>query len=105
LIAQLLVAFSLLGAYRLSLFRRLHFTPFNAGPVLAARRDEVGEHVGVIAIVMTVRKLVQIEREIILRDLVIGADHSALNQAPEGLQIVCMDVPANVLATSWCTVL
>jgi hypothetical protein len=52
--------------------------------------------VGILAIVMTELKLRQVQRQIGLADVVIGADNSALQQTPEGFQIVRMDLAAHV---------
>ena len=54
--------------------------------------------VGVLPIVMTERKLRQIQRQIVLADLVIGAHYSALEQAPEAIQVRRMDVPTHIFA-------
>ena len=92
----------MLRAERLFLFEAsspANFTLANGCPlVVTARRNQVREHIGIIAIVIPKRKLIQIERQIILADPMIGADNATLQQAPEPFDIVGMDVPAHVFA-------
>lgn len=52
-------------------------------PLLAARRNQIGEHVLVLSIVEPERKLVQVEGQIFRADVVICPDHAALEQRPE----------------------
>ena len=66
--------------------------------LLTARRNHRTEGIGILAVVMPEAELIQIKREIILRDVVIAADDSALQQGPETLDIVSVDLSANILA-------
>ena len=43
-------------------------------------------------------KFIQIQRQIILRNLMIGADHATLQQRPEALDVVGVDISAHVFA-------
>src|SRR5690349_1680728 len=43
------------------------------------------EHVGVVAVVMTEREFVEVQRQILLAHLVVGPDDAALQEAPERL--------------------
>lgn len=54
------------------------------------------EQVRFFAVVMTERELGQVQRQIGLADLVIGADHSTLEQAPKAIQVRGMDVSAHI---------
>lgn len=56
------------------------------------------EDVPVLPVVMTKRELGQVQRQIGLADVVIGADHAPLQQAPEAVQVGRVDVPAHILA-------
>jgi hypothetical protein len=48
----------------------------------------IGEDVGIVPIVMSVLKSRKVKREIIHAHLVVGSDHSALEQAPEVINIL-----------------
>jgi hypothetical protein len=56
----------------------------------------IKEDVRLLAIVETPRKLVEIQRQISLGDVVIRADHAALQQGPERFEIVGMHFAAHV---------
>src|SRR5437879_613027 len=56
----------------------------------------LSEDVGVFTVIVAELKLVQIEPQIFLRDIVIGADHAALEQRPERFQVVCVDLAAHI---------
>ena len=55
------------------------------------------EDVRVLAFVVPERKLVQVQRQVVFADFVIGADHATLQQAPKAVQVAGMHVPAHVL--------
>lgn len=58
------------------------------------------EHVRVVPVVVPKRELVQVEREILAADVVIGPHDASLQQAPKLVQIGRMDLPANVLTAA-----
>lgn len=51
-----------------------------------------------LAVVVTERELGQVQRQVGLADLVIGADHAPLEQAPEAIQVRRVDIPAHIFA-------
>jgi len=55
------------------------------------------EDVGVLPVVMTEREFSQIQRQIGFADIVIGADHATLQQAPEAIEVRGVNVPAHIL--------
>jgi hypothetical protein len=57
----------------------------------------VKENVCVLAIVEAPLKLIQVQRQVFLRDIVIGANNTALQERPERFDAVGVDVPANPL--------
>src|SRR5579884_2408927 len=59
--------------------------------------DRVPEQVRVVAVVEPERELVQVRRKILLGELVIAADHRAVEQAPNRLHGVRVNVSANPL--------
>jgi hypothetical protein len=56
------------------------------------------ENVRILAMVMMELELRQIERQIFGADIVIGADYSALQEAPQRFDVVRVNLAANVLA-------
>jgi hypothetical protein len=54
-----------------------------------------------MAVIIPPGELVEIEREVILRHLVEGADDPALQERPERIDVRRMDVPAHVLPLEW----
>ncbi len=54
------------------------------------------EDVRILPVVMTERELGQIQRQIGFADVVIGAHHATLEQAPEAINVRCMDVAAHI---------
>lgn len=60
---------------------------------------DCAEHVCFLPIVMTEGELGQVERQVGLADLVIGADHAPLEQAPKAIQVRGMDVPAHIFTS------
>ena len=70
-----------------------HALPATCSAVCYDRREDVR----ILPVVMTERELSQIERQIRLADVVIGAHHATLEQAPEAIQVGRMNVPAHIL--------
>src|SRR6476660_9749910 len=60
--------------------------------------DGRAEDIRVVPVVVTEREFVEVEREILLRNLVVRADHAALEERPEAIEVRGMDVPTDVLA-------
>ena len=52
-----------------------------------------GEDVGILPVVMTARELSQVQRQIGLADVVIGAHHATLQQAMEAIQVGRVTLP------------
>ena len=61
--------------------------------------DDHGEHVSLLPVVMPERELVEIEREVILRDLMEGSHHTTLQEAPEAVNVRGVDVPPHILVS------
>lgn len=57
---------------------------------------DCGEDVRILAVVMAERELRQVQRQIGLADVVIGAHHATLQQAPEAIQVGCVNVAAHI---------
>src|SRR5207253_7056959 len=57
--------------------------------------DRVPEQVGVRPVVPAERSLIQIGRQMLHRELVVGADHGAVEQAPHALDRVRVNLPAH----------
>jgi hypothetical protein len=55
--------------------------------------------VSVLAIVETELKFIQIQRQVLLRDMMVRPDYPALQQAPERIQVLGMHFAAHVLAS------
>jgi hypothetical protein len=62
----------------------------------SARRYSRTEHVSVLSVVEPESKFVQVERQILAANLVIGAHDATLQQTPERFNVVGVDVAANV---------
>jgi hypothetical protein len=56
----------------------------------------IGEDVRVLAVIVPVAELRQVQRQIGFADLMVGADYPTLQQAPEAIQVRGMDVPAHI---------
>src|SRR5271166_4186663 len=69
----------------------------SASGLTSASCYHVEENVLVVAIVEAILKFREIERQIFLADVVIGAEHAALEQRPERFDVVGMDFTANIL--------
>jgi hypothetical protein len=62
----------------------------------SAARYGSTEHVNVLSVVESENKLIQVERQILAANLVIGAHDAALEQTPKRFNIVGMNVAANI---------
>ena len=82
-----------------------HILAEHALPVAcsAACYDRI-EDVGILAVVIPKREFRQIQRQIVLADVVIRAHDATLQQAPEVVQVRGMDVPAHIFTAAWLTV-
>src|SRR2546426_10459910 len=69
-----------------------------ASAASSASCDERPEHVGVLAVVMTEAELGQVERQVRPGDLVVATDDAALQERPEAIEGLRVDVAADVLA-------
>src|ERR1700683_4070697 len=58
------------------------------------------EDIGILAVIEPELKLREVQREIGLADVVVGADDTALQQAPEPFDAVRVDFAAHVLASA-----
>lgn len=63
-------------------------------PPLTARRNHCREHVGILAVVEAEGKLVQVQGQIRLADIVIGANDAALYKTPKAFDAIGMDLAA-----------
>ncbi len=70
-----------------------HAVPAAWSAICYDRREDVR----ILPVVMTERELSQIQRQIGLADVVIGAHHATLEQAPEAIEVGRVDVPAHIL--------
>jgi hypothetical protein len=75
-----------------------YFSASKSERLVTARRNQVGKCVRVFPVIEAPRELVHVERQIFFVDLVVRADDSALEQAPEALDCVCVSGPHHVLA-------
>lgn len=57
---------------------------------------DIGKNVWILPVVVAIRKLRQVQRQVVFADLMEGAHHATLQQAPEGFDVVRMNVPAHV---------
>jgi hypothetical protein len=68
----------------------------SASGTTSASCYHVKENIRILAIVEAILKLREIQQQIFLAHVVIGAEHSALEQRPEGFDAVRMDFAAHV---------
>lgn len=74
-----------------------HISSENAVPVaFSASCYHIIEDVGILAVIVPVRKLGQIQRQISLAHIVERAHDAPLEQTPEAIQVRGMDIPAHV---------
>src|SRR5438093_6762555 len=55
------------------------------------------ENVGILPVVVPELKLREVERQVLLADVVVGADDPPLQKGPEAIEVRGMDVAAHVL--------
>jgi hypothetical protein len=58
--------------------------------------------VGVLAIVEPELELCEVERQILLADVMVGSDHAALEQAPEVFQVISVNFAAYIFTLTMC---
>src|ERR1700728_822625 len=58
------------------------------------------EYVGFLTVVKSELKFRQIQRQIFLADVVVGADDSSLKQRPEGINVLGVYLTAHILAAT-----
>src|SRR6476661_2630399 len=63
----------------------------------SALRYDISKNVGILAVIMAIRKLCQVQRQVALADLMERTHHPTLQQAPEAVQVRRMDLPAHIL--------
>src|SRR5712692_1090610 len=56
----------------------------------------IRKNVRILPVIVPVRKLRQVQRQIILRDIVKSSNDATLQQTPEGFNIVRMNVPSDI---------
>lgn len=71
--------------------------------LLTARRKQVTEHFGVLAVVVAVRELVQVQRQVVLADVVIAAHDATLQQRPEAVNGAGVQMPRTYSCSLWLT--
>src|SRR5260370_37118678 len=79
-------------------WRALACSEASASYYASAASYGFSKDVGVLAVVKTELKLREVQRQIFLADVMIGSNHSALEQAPKVFQIVSMHFAAHILA-------
>src|SRR6266850_4541287 len=57
---------------------------------------DIGKDIGILPVIMPVRKLCQVQRQVFFADLMEGANHTTFQQAPEGFDVIRMDVSAHI---------
>jgi hypothetical protein len=77
-----------------------YFSDSIACPLVTARRNQIREGIGVIAIVEAPRKFVHVQRQVVFADFVIAADDSAFEETPESFDAVCVSGADDVLAST-----
>ena len=78
-----------------------HTSCWNALAVaFSASCYHIVKEIRVLSVIMAIRKLSQVQRQIGLADIVEGANHATLQQAPEAVQIRRMNVPAHVFTSA-----
>src|SRR5262245_716118 len=58
--------------------------------------DNITEDVGILPVVMTIRELGQVQRQIVLADFMERTHDATLQQAPEAIQVRRMDIAAHI---------
>src|ERR1700689_2716569 len=70
----------------------------SASGLTSASCYHIEENILVVAIVETILKLREVQRQIFFAHVVIGAEHATLEQRPERFHRICVDLAAHVLA-------
>jgi hypothetical protein len=83
-----------------------HLAEHDASASYSAAFYQQVEHVGVFPMIVPERELGEVERQILLRDVMKASDDPALKQSPETIDVLGMDLSPNVLtgAVSNCVV-
>jgi hypothetical protein len=71
---------------------------YGASASCSAACYEQVEYIGVLPVIVTERKLGEIQRQILLRDVMEAAHYAAFEQCPERFDVVRVNYPANILA-------
>lgn len=58
---------------------------------------DIGKDVWILPIIVAIRELGQIQRQVVLAHIVKGADHATLEQTPECFNVVRVNVPPHIL--------
>jgi hypothetical protein len=79
-------------------WRRLQSTEATASQYASASasRDRLAENIGFAAVVVAELELGEIQREILLADVVVSADDSAFKQRPEAFDVIGMHFAAHI---------
>src|SRR5262249_14301646 len=76
-----------------------HTSCWHASPLAcSAFCYHIVKDVRVLAVIVAIAELRQIQRQIVFAHLVIRANHATLEQAPKAIQVRGMDVPAHIFA-------
>ena len=62
-------------------------------------KDRVAEQERVVAVVPAKRGLIEVPGQVLFGELVVAADYGAVEQAPDGLDGVCMNLPVDPFVT------
>lgn len=74
-----------------------HTSCWHASPLAcSAFCYHIIEDVRILAVIVAIAELREIQRQIVFAHLVEGADHATLQQAPEAIQVCGMDIPAHI---------
>jgi len=79
----------------------LHISSEHASAVAcSAFCYDIRKDVWIVPVIMAIRKLRQVQRQVILRDIVKGPNDATLEQAPERLNVIRVHVPAHIFTSS-----
>src|SRR6185295_9640250 len=65
----------------------------------SALRYHISENVRILTVVVAIGKLRQVQRQIFFADLMERTDHATLRQAPEGFNIVRVNIPSHIFSS------
>jgi len=71
-----------------------------ASPIASALRQRVSEDVWILAIVVVIGKLVEVQRHVLPADVVIGSHDAGLQQAPERVEVVGVNYAVHIFAST-----